>query len=519
MSNSRNPYGAAAVRSSIVAFLLGRAVSALLAFVAFALAARLLSLKEYGLYVAALALMEMGLALSSAGLDWVATRIVPDFRVHAGGAATGKLVLRLAALQSLVQAVAGGAVIGAAEVLATLLQLEGAAGPFRLAGALLIIEGMGRLARDQMLGLLMRQSAGQIAQVVRAGTMAGQLGLTLVSGSQLDAVSALRFEITAAAAATLVGTLLLGRVLWQQWTEPPANPDWQAPSLRQLRRLALHTYTSYLLALAYGPQLLTMLIARLLGAEAAAVFGFARGFADQVRRYLPTDLLQSAVRPALVAHYSRSGDFHGLTLRLGLWLKSSLIVLFPLLAFFAAFGALGAAAIGGERFRDTWPVVLVLLCGSGLMAWRRVTELACNTVMAADICVRAALLLILVPPLMAVVLATSHSLIVAVAVVVIAEAVFCLRVMHLLGQRGYSGTWPQSGNKRLLVALGATVLILLAARGLLAPPLAVAIALAALLSLIAIRVCRPLATEEGALLATWNPRLASVAGYRPGVIS
>lgn len=515
MSDLLHPYSQSAVKRSAVAFLAGRGVSALLTLIAFTLAARLLGLQDYGYYAAALALMELGLALSSAGLDWVSLRTLPGYRVNAGGPATVAMVVKLASLQAAIFVALGGLIALSAEFLAKLLAIQGAETAFLCAGALVAIEGIGRLSRDQMLGILMHQEAGQVCQVVRASTLASLLGWVQYTGTVPSALVVLQFELAAASGAALLGGVLLARALWQLWPSPVSNPDWQAPSRRELRALATHTYASYLLSLAYGPQLLTMLIARLLGAEAVGVFGFARSFADQVRRYLPTDLLQSVIRPALVAYYSKEGSYGGLMLRLGIWFKSSLVVLLPLLAFFAAFGELGARALGGAKFAYTWPVILVLLCGAGMMAWRRVLEFACNTVLAPSICVRAGLLLLLVPPLTFAVLQLTGSLLAAAVLFVVAEAVFCLRAMQLLQKTGFLYVWRIGEFMRIGLALLVTA-ILLSVLSNWIDTLILAALLTVALSLSATYFSHPLTSTELPLISQWSPRLTKFSFTRRG---
>ena len=336
--SKNSPYGQTTVRSNIAAYLIGRGFSAILTFTTFALAARLLNLKEYGVYAAALALMEIGLALSSAGIDWVAARVLPDYRIHASGRDTVSVAVKLCMIQSAILILAGLLTAISANLLSWLLQVQDAVLAFQLAGALLAIEGIGRLSRDQMLGILMKQKSGQIAQLIRSGVLAVLLVFALYSGSVNNAEDILRFELIAASSALLMGTILLIAALRQLWPISTSTPDWKPSTKKQLFQLALHSYTSYLLALAYGPQVLTMILARILGVEAVAIFSFARGFADQVRRYLPTDLLQTIFRPALVAYFSATGSFSGLMLRLHLWLKVSLVVLLPLLVFSVSLG-------------------------------------------------------------------------------------------------------------------------------------------------------------------------------------
>lgn len=513
-----SPYGGKAVKQGMAAFLAGRGASALLTFTAFTMAARLLPLAEYGRYASALALMELALALSTGGLDWVASRVLPEARMYAGGAATARLMLRLGALQGGLVLSAAAVVGVAAPLLAVLLRMPDAADAFRLAGILVAVEGIGRLSRDQMLGLLMEQRSGQVAQVLRSGLMVLLLLWQLAPGRQagpaLDTVGILWLEITAGGTAMVAGSLLLARCLWRLRALPAVQPDWQPPPRRALFSLAWHNFAGFLLSMLYGPQVMTMLVARLLGVEAVAVFGFARAFTDQVRRYLPTDLLQSVVRPVLIAYYTSSRSFAELSVRLGLWLKSSLMMLFPLLAFFAAFGEQGMAAIGGVKYAHAWPVVVVLLLGVATLACRRVLELGCNAVLESDICVRATAALLATPPLVLLVLYATGSLLPAVALTVVAECIFCWRVVRSLKQRGYMGHWDIQGGARLLLAWAGAVALLMLAQRAMEFNTPAAICAAAIVSAAALRMAMPLSADEGALIASWNGRLARLVGSR-----
>lgn len=504
MNASSSPYGARAVKDGIMAFLVGRGVSAILTFTAFALAARLLPLPEYGVYMALLATMELGLAFSSAGLDWVAARSLPEYRVHAAGRDTVILALKLAGIQALAFLFGGSFLTVTAPFLSDLLKLEGAGELMSLAGALLAIEGLGRLSRDQLLGVLMRQRSGQIAQITRAGVFLGLLAQAYLNDVPLLAREAVVFELVAGSVAAVIGAVLLGRVLIDLWHLPaPHGETWEPTDLKTLRRLARNAYLSYLLALTYGPQVLTILVARILGPEFAAIFGFARGFADQVRRYLPTDLLQSILRPALIAYFASSRDSVGLMLRLGLWLKSALFVLLPLLVFFAIFGEKGGGVLGGDKFRDSWPIVLFMLIGSGAMAWRRVTELACNTLNRSEICVRSALPMPVVPLLLAVTLHLSQSLWPAVAVFVCAEMAFCWRVYYILAREGKVTGWQLISYLRMLASALLSCAILFVLRECMTITILGAVLATFFVSVPVLLLLRPFDALEVELLKKW----------------
>jgi len=87
-----------------------------------------------------------------------------------------------------------GLVAANASLLARLLQLEGAELTVQLTSALLAVEGVGCLFRDQMLCISKHQKSG-----------------------------------------------LLAHALWHLWTLVPSNSVWQLLATRQLLQLALHT--------------------------------------------------------------------------------------------------------------------------------------------------------------------------------------------------------------------------------------------------------------------------------------
>jgi O-antigen/teichoic acid export membrane protein len=498
-----DPYRAGAVRGSLVAFLVGRGVSAVLTFTAFALAARVLPLVQYGIYVTALATLETGLALATAGLDWVAARLLPEYRLHGGGRATARAVGALVGAQVLLYAgVAAGAYAGAA-YWGRLLRLEAAEAILPWVAALLVVEGAARIFRDQMLGALMRQGAGQLGQSFRSGLLVVWLGMDWLAPRTITALEMMQYELLAAVAGAVVGGGLLVRELWRLRHLPPA-PRWVAPKVRHLFALAIHMYFNHVLALVYGANVLALLLARMLGAEAVALFGFGNGFAQQVRRYLPTDLLQNVVRPTLFAFFSRTRDFPALMMRLCLWLKSSLIMVMPIVVYLVAFGEHAAGILGGEQFRGAWPVLAVLLLGAGASALRRVVELASNAVMASALCVKAGIWLLAMPVLTILILMGGGGLLPVVALTVVAEVFYGWRVIAGLRKRGYVFPFDWGGGVRLLLWSGCASLVLRWTAEILPFDVAASLALCLAVSGIAIFAARPLTAAESEMVAGWG---------------
>jgi O-antigen/teichoic acid export membrane protein len=503
MTRLADPYQAGAVRGSLAAFLVGRGVSAVLTFTAFALAARVLSLDQYGVYVTALATLETGLALATAGLDWVAVRLLPEYRLHGGGRATARAIGWLTGAQVLLYAAVAACGYAGAAYWERLLRIEAAEAVLPWLAVLLVVEGAARIFRDQMLGALMRQGVGQFGQSLRSGLLVVWLGTDWLAPRTITAPEMLRYELLAAAAAAVAGGVLLVQELWRLRHLPPA-PRWVAPKARRLFALAIHMYFNHVLALVYGANVLTLLVARMLGAEAVALFGFGNGFAQQVRRYLPTELLQSVIRPSLFAFFSRTRDFSALMIRLGLWLKSSLVMLVPIVVYFVAFGERAAGALGGQQFREAWPVVAVLLLGAGASALRRIVELASNAVMASALCVEAGVWLLAVPLLTILILVEGGRLLPVVALTVIAEVFYGWRVIAGLRRRGYVFPLGLGGVARLLAWSGCASLALRWTAEDLPLDGAASLALCLTVSGIAIFAARPLTAAESELAAGWG---------------
>ena len=132
-------------------FLAGKAGSAALSFAAFVLVARLLVPADYAYYVAALAVVEVGLAFASFGLDWVAVRYLPEYRVCAPERELRRFVLRLGSLQAAIFLAFGVIMALASGNIAALLGIPAARTVLQIYAFYLFVEGCSRMLRDQML--------------------------------------------------------------------------------------------------------------------------------------------------------------------------------------------------------------------------------------------------------------------------------------------------------------------------------------------------------------------------------
>jgi O-antigen/teichoic acid export membrane protein len=451
-------YSAQALRRGVGHFLVGKAASAGLNFCGFLLVARLLPTAEYGRYVTLIALVELGLNLASFGLDWVSARYVPEYRVHAGGRALARFVRLLCALQSGLLAALALLLACAAQPLTALLGMGAATAAVQLYAAYLFLEGLSRVVRDQMLGQLLLQGRAQLALVLRhlAWVLAAGVLWWVDGAASLHQVAVI--EIGAAALGLVAGWAGLSLALRAAAREPAApTPGWQAPQRGPMQRLAWSSYVSLLLNIPARPQVLLLLVTRLAGVEAAALYGFARNLADQVLRFLPAELLLGFVRPALVARYVAGRDIAALNRHTNVLLAVSLLVLGPVLALVLGQGALVVQVLGGGRFDGSAVLLALMLLAVALFSHRRVLEFVANTVERPEVIVRASLLMLLVPVAGAALLHAGLPVWTLPAVALAAEALFGGVVMRRLRAVGmpYVPPWQSLCRVAVLVALAA----------------------------------------------------------------
>lgn len=454
-------YSAQRLRRGIGHFLWGKAASASLSFVGLLLVARLLPMGEYGRYVAMIALVELALNLASFGLDWVCTRYVPEYRVRAGGRRLARFVLQLTGLQVFLFATVGAGLWLYAEAIAALVGVEGAGGVLRMYAGYLVIEGASRVLRDQMLGQLLLQGRAQVALVLRHLVWVGSCAMLWLGAGQASLETIAAIELLAAAVGLLAAMAGLGWALLSAYREEgePADANWVAPARRELWTLAANSYFSFLLNIPARPQVLTLMVTRLVGIEAAALYGFARSLADQALRFLPAELLLGFVRPVLVARYVGARDFLALNAQVNILLTVSLIVLAPLLTLVISHGALVVQVLGGGRFAGSGPVLALMLVGAALFSHRRMLEFVANTVGRPQVISRGSAMMLLVPPAVLGLLLMNSPIWTVPLAMLVGEVLFASVAMSALRKAGVAYVMPGSALLRIAGALALATLV------------------------------------------------------------
>jgi O-antigen/teichoic acid export membrane protein len=429
-------------------------MSAILSFGGLLLVARLLPTAEYGRYATIVALVELSLNIGSLGLDWVSTRYVPEYRTKAGGQQLARFIIGLSAVQGALLCIIAGALATFAEPLSRLLGIDAETEVIRLYSIYLVLEGTSRVLRDQMLSQLLLQGRAQFALVLRHLVWVGVCAAIWWEEGHTVLHVIVRVEVGAAALGLTVAAAGLFAALRQASREPDILPNlWAAPSLDDMRRLAVNNYFGFLLNLPARPQVLTLLVARIAGIEMAAIYGFARSLTDQVLRFLPAELLLGFIRPALISNYIESRDFDMLNRQTNILLILSLIVLSPLLATVVGQGELVVTVLGAGRYSGSGAPLMVMLLSMGLFSHRRVLEFVANTISAPQAIGRASLIFPVMPVLVLVLLLRSWPLWCVPLAPLFAEAVFGVLVVQQFRRLCFHYKPPLQVAGKLCVAI------------------------------------------------------------------
>lgn len=460
----RGHYSLRNIRRSAGHFLLGKAGSAVLTFLAFALTARLLGTDHYGTYASLMAGLELALGLSTLGMDWATGRFLPEYRIRAQRSQLALFMAATCGLQAGLLLLVGLVMAFNAASLAAPLGLADSV-LLQLYGAVLVAEGIARVVRDQMLGLLLAQRAAQLATVARGVVLVSCL---LAAPWLVNAVgvTALRWvalaELCAAVAGLLVGAAALARIVARHRPDDaqPDVPEWHPPSWRRVAVIARDAYASMLLLIPAGGAVLTLTLGSMAGPQAAGAFGFVRGLTEQVRRFLPIEMFLGLIRPGIVARYAQHRDFAILNRQIALVFVVSVLAALPVLALLMAQAPLVARFIGGPSFTDAAPLLAVWSASLLLFTHRRALEVVANTAERSAACIVGSAVLAMSPLAMAMLLWSGAPVAVALAAPLLADLGFSGVVAWLLHRASLRYRLPVPTLARLLLLLAGASAVL-----------------------------------------------------------
>src|SRR5690606_10606468 len=180
-------------------------------------------------------------------------------------------------------------------------------------------------------------------------------------------------------------------------------------------------------------------------------FGFARMLADQVRKYLPSELFFGMIRTMIIATYARTGDMRELALHHSVLLKLGLFPIALLVGVLLAHGGPMVHWVGGDKYADVdWLVLgfMGLLC---LIVLKRNIELFLNTSRHTDLMLRSSLAALAGIPIGFGALAAGGNLYHIVAALGIGEVLVIWFALLGLHRRGITYRISSGGIAKLFV--------------------------------------------------------------------
>ena len=411
-------YGPSRIRASLMAFAVGKAISAPLSLLLILMLAAVMPHTEYASYVAATAMLEIGVVLGPLGIEWVLQTTIASIRVHGNAAQLRRAILLLAPLPFLTYGALATVIYLLAAPISALL--GGVAPPevLRLYAVVLAIEGPTRVMRDGLMAALLLQQTAQISLVLRVALVFAMTGGMALAGEPIEAADVAHAELLASLASLL--TVLVALAVHLHRARPHIGMDAKIGAWLGWRSagFASHAYGSIVLMLLIGTDVMTALVARYLGAEATAAFGFVVRLVEVVRRYLPLDMFWGVLRPAAIGRHEAGGRaFAPLMRDCNLMIDANLLVIGAALAVAVAVGDIGVGLLSGGRVQAPLLLAALLLPLLATHTVRRVVELAAYTRGHSAAFLRAAMVCLLAPVLSALALAMSgspHAAVVAV---------------------------------------------------------------------------------------------------------
>lgn len=359
---ARDPYQSGHVRRGMGQFLSGRLIQAVASVAVMLIMVRVMSIGEYALYITATALATFLGGVSILGLDRVLTRYVPEGRLKATPARLVRFInkmngLRLLAVGGLVLAVALGWPLLAPQVN---LPAQGMTLPvllFAVIHAFVLFQGI--VMQSLMLQAELRNAttATWLLRIV--------LLLAVVLGtSPLGAELAVWITLVSEAAGWLWMAVATGKhcVALRSGSpnDEPRDAAWPG-NVGEIARFAWHNYLMGQASFPSQARVQQLVVAAFFPPPMVAAFGFFRNLSEQLRNYLPFQLMKNLAEPVMIGRYVQTQDFALLNAMANAMLKVNILLIAPLTAWLWVAGEPAIALLTGGKFVDQVWMLAVLV--------------------------------------------------------------------------------------------------------------------------------------------------------------
>lgn len=446
-------YSGHQIRASLVAFAIGKGISAPLSFLLVLMLAAVMSRSEYASYITTVAVLEIGVVLGTLGIEWVTQTVLASIRVRGNAAQLRHAVLLLGVLPVFPYLFLAGALWTFAPHLSSMLGGVASVEVLRLYTVVLVIEGPTRMLRDSLMAVLLQQRTAQVSQVLRVVVTFAIVGVMALTGSPIGSLDVARAEIIAASVSMAAAVTSVG---WFLWTERPRSSmddriggwvSWESV------RFASHAYGSLLMMMLIGTDMMTALVARYLGAEATAAFGFVVRLLETARRYLPMDMFWGVLRPATLGRFEGNGrDMRVLMSDINRMVDANLLTVGAGLTLALSVGD-GIVTLLSKGNVDAPLLLFAMMPLLATHTLRRAVELVAYTCARSADFVRSSMACLLAPPLIIGGLLTMGIIHAVPICVLVVDVIFIGVAMAALARAGHEVIFNRKRWLRLSVAV------------------------------------------------------------------
>lgn len=328
-----DPYQSAHVRRGLRQFLSGRIIQAIASVAVMLIMVRSMTIIDYAHYITATALATFLGTLSIMGLDRVLTRYVPEARLKATPARLIAFIRKM----NLLRLVAIGTLIVSALIgwpyLSPLLQLpaEGLILPvllFAVAHAFLQFQTI-------VMQSLMLQDGLRNATTATWLVRIAMLLIAITSSASLPVDLALWITISSEAIGWIwmvICTTAHCNSYRASFDHSNIRSDSWPPSFREMLLFGWHNYLMGQASFPAQARVQQLIASMLLPVSVVAAFGFFRTLSEQIRNYLPLQMMKNLAEPVMFGRYIQTKDFELLNSMASALLKINLLVIVPMSA-------------------------------------------------------------------------------------------------------------------------------------------------------------------------------------------
>lgn len=349
----RDPYQSRHVRRGIRQFLSGRLIQAVASVAVMLIMVRVMSIGEYALYITATALATFLGSASILGLDRVLTRYVPEGRLKATPERLIRFInamngLRLLAVGGLALAVGLGWPYLAPWINLPRQELTLPVLLYAVIHAFVLFQGI--VMQSLMLQEGLRNGT-TFTWLLRIALLLG----ALYAIPPLDALMAVWITLLSEAAGWFwmaVGTYRHYADLRRARLEgSDVQGSWPG-AFRDILRFGWHNYLMGQASFPAQARVQQLVAAAFFPPPMVAAFGFFRNLSEQLRNYLPFQLMKNLAEPVMIGRYVQTQDFALLNAMATAMLKLNFLLIAPLAAWLFVAGEPAIALLTGGKFSD-----------------------------------------------------------------------------------------------------------------------------------------------------------------------